>query len=115
MTTYLGFLGACLCISALLVGLATLRIRGVVLKQAGQPGGEPAQAGSLSVLSHSVMVAVTCRAPRSTATRSCGVSGTGRSHRACLRVVWLLVRGPGLLWIVLSLQGCGASRRRIRK
>ena len=37
LTTYLGFLAICLCLSALLLGLATLRIRGVALKQAGQP------------------------------------------------------------------------------
>src|SRR4029077_10871099 len=36
LTTYLGFLGSCLFMSALLLGLATRRIRGVALTQAGQ-------------------------------------------------------------------------------
>ena len=36
-TNYLGFLGGCLGVSGLLAGLATLRIRTVVLRQAGRP------------------------------------------------------------------------------
>jgi hypothetical protein len=41
LLTYLGFLGGCLAISAWLVGLATLRIRGVALQQAGRPETRP--------------------------------------------------------------------------
>ena len=39
-TNYLGFLGGCLGISGLLVGLATLRIRAVVLRQGRPAGGQ---------------------------------------------------------------------------
>jgi ABC-type transport system involved in multi-copper enzyme maturation permease subunit len=37
MATYLSFLGACLCVSAVLMAVATSRIRAVVLTQAGKP------------------------------------------------------------------------------
>jgi ABC-type transport system involved in multi-copper enzyme maturation permease subunit len=39
LLTYLGFLAACLCVSAMLLGWATIRVRQVVLKQAGQQAG----------------------------------------------------------------------------
>ncbi len=42
--TYLAFLTVCLIVSALLLGLATSRIRGVALKQAGQPAARARRA-----------------------------------------------------------------------
>jgi len=38
LKTFLGFLGVCVCVSALLLSLATYRIRAVASKQAGQAG-----------------------------------------------------------------------------
>jgi ABC-type transport system involved in multi-copper enzyme maturation permease subunit len=103
LVTYLGFLAICLCLSALLLGLATLRIRGVALTQAGR------------ALAH-VRQRRLSRHFRGLAWRSClpGPSLDGnpilwrewhRSKPSLLsRVVWALYTALGILWIVLSLQ-----------
>ena len=44
LTTFLAFLGACLAASGGLVGLATVRIRRVALRQAGRPAAATAPA-----------------------------------------------------------------------
>ena len=80
LTTYLVFLGSCLSVSAWLLGLATRRIRGVALKQASQRVAQDAQAGLL-VISSDRNGSPPCRAHHSTATRSCGASGTVPGHR----------------------------------
>ena len=81
MMTYLGFLGICLCLSGVLAGLATVRIRGVALKQAGQVA---IQVQQLLVCSSPFPTGV-ASAPswlhRSTATRFCGANGTDRDRR----------------------------------
>ena len=59
-TSYLGFLTICLGLSALLLGLATFRIRGVVLKQAGQPLANTRQR-QRSPLFRTCMATMSCR------------------------------------------------------
>ncbi len=95
LTTYLVFLAVCLGLSGLLVGLSTLRIRKVALKQAGQPA---ARSRRWSVHSPSLRGrhgSRTCQVHRSTATRSCGASGIARRPTRFLRLVWVLYGGPG--------------------
>ena len=106
LTTYLGFLGVCLFLSALLLGLATLRIRGVALKQAGQPAAR-VRRGRFS--RHFPTFSWWPALP--------GPSLDGNPvlwrewHRSkpsrLLRVVWILYTALGVLWIVLSLEGGG--------
>ena len=61
LMTYLGFLAICLFLSALLLSLATLRIRGVALTQAGRSSGRLSTRPVLPALSHTFMVAVASR------------------------------------------------------
>jgi len=102
-TTYLGFLAICLGLSGLLVGLATLRIRVVALKQAGQPAARSRRGW------------FACRFPRPAwLPHLPGPSLDGNPvlwrewHRSrpsrLLRVVGFLYTALGILWIVLSLQ-----------
>ena len=106
LTTYLGFLGVCLLLSALLLGLATLRIRGVALKQAGQPSGRRSPTPVLPPFSDDFHGGRRFPVPRSTVTRSCGASGTDRSRRGCLRVVWMLYAALGVLWLCSRSRSC---------
>ena len=109
-TTDLGFLGVCLLLSGLLVGLATLRIRGVALKQAGQSAAGPRRGWFALHL------------PRwEGLPRLPGPSLEGNPvlwrewHRSkpsrFLRVAWLLYSALGVLWIVLTLQLVPSGRR----
>ena len=108
-TSYLGFLTVCLGLSALLVGLATFRIRGVALKQAGQPLADTRQgwlARQFSAPSWQPYLA--------------GPSLDGNPilwrewHRSrptrLTRVVWILYTALGILWTVLSLKIVVASQ-----
>jgi ABC-type transport system involved in multi-copper enzyme maturation permease subunit len=101
LMTYLGFLGSCLFVSALLLGLATQRIRGVALTQAGQ----------LAVKARSGTLTGRFQRPK-WLIRLPGPSLDGNPvlwrewHRSrpsrLLRVVWLLYSTLGILGIVLS-------------
>ncbi len=109
LTTYLGFLGVCLLLSALLLGLATLGIRGVALKQAGRPG---ARARRSRFSRHFPTFSWWPGLP--------GPSLDGNPilwrewHRSkpsrFLRVVWILYTALGVLWMVLSLQLMAGTR-----
>jgi ABC-type transport system involved in multi-copper enzyme maturation permease subunit len=103
MMTYLGFLCGCLFLSGLLMGLATLRIRGVAMKQAGQAAAGPRR-GRFAL-----------RLPRlEWGPRLPGPSLEGNPvlwrewHRSrpsrFLRVAWLLYSALGVFWIGLALQ-----------
>jgi ABC-type transport system involved in multi-copper enzyme maturation permease subunit len=102
LTTYLVFLAVCLGLSGLFVGLSTLRIRKVVLKQAGQPAAGR-QRGRVHF-----------RLPRPAwLPHFPGPSLDDNPvlwrewHRSrptrFLRLVWILYAGLGVLWTVLSL------------
>jgi ABC-type transport system involved in multi-copper enzyme maturation permease subunit len=109
LTTYLGFLAVCLVLSALLVGLATRRIRRVALRQAGQqeararPGrffryfptfsGWPGLPGP-SLDDNPILWREWHRSKPS----------------RLLRVVWALYAALGILWVVLSLEAVAAAR-----
>jgi ABC-type transport system involved in multi-copper enzyme maturation permease subunit len=101
LMTYLGFLTICLGFSALFVSLATLRIRGVALTQAGRPAaGSPPGRFSRYVPTLSWWPSLP------------GPSLDGNPvlwrewHRAkpsrLSRVVWILYSALGILWIALS-------------
>lgn len=110
LMTYLGFLGVCLVHSALLLVLATVRIRGVALQQAGRPG----------------MTARRRQFSRHfpTFSRWPGLPGPSLDgnpilwrewHRSkpsrLLRVIWTLYSSLGVLWIVLSLKVVAAAEQ----
>jgi ABC-type transport system involved in multi-copper enzyme maturation permease subunit len=109
LTTYLGFLAVCLVLSALLLGLATHRIRGVALRQAGQ---QEARARPGRVFRHFP-----------TFSGWPGLPGPSLDdnpilwrewHRSkpsrLLRVVWALYAALGILWVGLSLEVVVAAR-----
>ena len=109
LTTYLGFLAVCLFLSALLLVLATLRIRRVALQQAGRPDAR-ARRGWFSL-----------HFP--TLSRWPGLPGPALDdnpilwrewHRSrpskFLRLVWALYTALGVLWVVLSLQVLATAR-----
>ena len=79
MGTYLGFLAGCLAISAGLTGLATARIRGVALRQAGRPAGRSGLADSPAPPAPPGCRG--CPARRWTSTRWPGGSGTACGRR----------------------------------
>jgi ABC-type transport system involved in multi-copper enzyme maturation permease subunit len=103
VTAYLVFLGACLSASALLIGHATYRIRGVALKQAKQPlvkarrcrftGGFWRPNWLASVISPSLdgNPVLWREWHRSTPSR-------------LLHMVWFLYSALGVLWIALSVR-----------
>ncbi len=100
--TYLGFLAICLGLSALLVSLATVRIRVVALKQAGQPA---AKARRRWLTFRFPRPAWLPHLPRPSLD---GNPVLWREwHRSqpsgLLRVVWLGYVALGILWIVLSM------------
>jgi ABC-type transport system involved in multi-copper enzyme maturation permease subunit len=103
MTTYLAFLGGCLCASGMLVALAIARIRSVALKQAGQGGAkrQPRWARLGSWFS-----------PPAWFPRLPGPSLDGNPifwrewHRSrpsrFLRVVWVLYAALGVFWMIAA-------------
>jgi ABC-type transport system involved in multi-copper enzyme maturation permease subunit len=109
ITTYLGFLGVCLGLSAALLVLATRRIRGVALKQASQGAVSPRHGR------------FTLRVPRPRwLPHLPGPSLDGNPvlwrewHRSkqsrFLRAVWFLYTALGMLWIVLSVRIISSMR-----
>ena len=103
MTTYLRFLGGCLCATGMLVVLAIARIRSVALKQAGH-GGAKRQGGWARLGSWFSPPAWFPRLP--------GPSLDGNPifwrewHRSrpsrFMRVVWILYAALGVLWIIAA-------------
>ena len=99
-TTYLGFLAGCLLLSAVLVGLATARVRGVALEQAGRPAATSPPRDCV-------------RIPRGVAPRLPGPSLDANPvpwrewHRTrpsrMMRVAWGLYAALGLLWVLLAM------------
>jgi ABC-type transport system involved in multi-copper enzyme maturation permease subunit len=103
LTTYLVFLAVCLGLSGLFVGLSTLRIRKVVLKQAGQPADRSRRGRFTLHLPRPVWL------PHLPGPSLDGNPVLWREwHRSrptrFLRLVWILYAGLGVLWTVLSLQ-----------
>jgi ABC-type transport system involved in multi-copper enzyme maturation permease subunit len=103
LTSYLVFLIGCLCLSALFLGLATLRIRGVALKQAGQQEGSAPRGRFFRYFpTFSWRPALP------------GPSLDGNPilwrewHRSrpsrLVRLVWMLYTALGVLWLVLAFQ-----------
>ncbi len=118
MLTYLKFLGGCLCLSGMMVVLATSRIRSVVLKQAGRSEGESRRSrGRLGAW---------LRRPE-WVPRLPGPSLDGNPvfwhewHQSkpsrLLRVVWYLYAALGVIWVVTAVyagsSGGGSGRRSI--
>lgn len=102
LTTYLAFLVICLGISALLLTMATLRIRGVALRQAGRPATRPSRSWLFSrsrLLSWSPILPGPSLDGNPVLWREWHRSRPSRLSR----VVWTLYSALGLLWIVLSL------------
>jgi ABC-type transport system involved in multi-copper enzyme maturation permease subunit len=109
LITYLAFLGICLILSALHLGLATFRIREVALKQAGKLA---TGARGSRFAPHVLRLSLWPVLP--------GPSLDGNPilwrewHRSkpsrLLRVVWILYTALGILWIVLALRIVAASR-----
>ena len=108
--TFLGFLGAGLVVSGLLIWLATTRIRGVVLAQAGKSAAEPGSRWSRWI--------PLFRGPRWLPELP-GPSLDGNPvlwrewHRSrpsrFLRAAWFLYSGFGVLWILLTLRLAATS------
>jgi ABC-type transport system involved in multi-copper enzyme maturation permease subunit len=96
---YLGFLAGCLVISAMLVGLATARIRRVALKQAGRPASGRRR--------RHVRLARLLTPPRLPGPSLEGNPVAWREwHRSrpslMMRVAWGLYAVLGLLWVALA-------------
>jgi ABC-type transport system involved in multi-copper enzyme maturation permease subunit len=110
LLTYLMFLGLCLVLSALLLAVATRRIRGVALTQAGRPAASVRHTGFFS--RHFPNLSWPRFLP--------GPSLDGNPilwrewHRSkpsrLLRVVWILYSALGLFWIVAAFQVVTMSR-----
>jgi ABC-type transport system involved in multi-copper enzyme maturation permease subunit len=101
LLSYVGFVAACLGVSAMLLGWATLRVRQVVLKQARWPVGQTRQ-GWFQVrrplwLSHLPGPSLD---GNPVLWREWHRTYPSRLHR----VVWLLYSAFGLLWIGLSVR-----------
>ncbi len=111
LPTFLAFLGACLCVSAALTGLATLRIRQVAMKQAGR-----------SLCRDRRWFAPSLHRP-SWLPHLPGPSLDGNPvlwrewHRTqpsrLLRLVWLLYSALGVLWVGLSLSIVAQARSNV--
>jgi ABC-type transport system involved in multi-copper enzyme maturation permease subunit len=109
LMTYLGFLVICLVLSALLLSLATRRIRGVALQQAGR---QEARARPGRFARHFPTFSGWPALP--------GPALDGNPilwrewHRSrpskFLRLVWALYTALGVLWVVLSLQVLATAR-----
>jgi ABC-type transport system involved in multi-copper enzyme maturation permease subunit len=101
LATYLGFLGSCLFMSFLFLGLAICRVRGVALNQIGQPAAKAHRARFPQCLQRPNWFALLP-----------GPSLDGNPvlwrewHRSrpspLFRMVWLLYSAFGTLWIVIS-------------
>jgi ABC-type transport system involved in multi-copper enzyme maturation permease subunit len=108
-TNYLAFLGGCLAGSGLFVGLATWRVRGVALKQAGRPAA-PRRRWWVPRLPRLAWL------PQLPGPSLEGNPVLWREwHRSkpsrFLRVAWLLYSGLGVLWVLLALQIATSGRR----
>ena len=102
VTTYLGFLGVCLCLSGVLVGLATLRIRAVAQKHAGQGTSKSRRSRFASRLSRPAWFA-RLPAPSLDGNPVLWREWQRSKPSRFLRVVWFLYSGLGVLWIALWL------------
>jgi ABC-type transport system involved in multi-copper enzyme maturation permease subunit len=109
LTTYLGFLAVCLLFSALLLSLATVRIRGVALLQAGR---QEARARISGFSRHFPTLSWWPVLPGPSLDRNPIL--WREWHRSkpsrLLRVVWALYSSLGFLWIVLALQVVASAR-----
>jgi ABC-type transport system involved in multi-copper enzyme maturation permease subunit len=96
---YLGFLATCLAISAMLVGLATVRIRRVALKQAGRPAS-----GRGRRLVRLARLLAPPRLPGPSLERNPVAWREWHRSRPSLmmRVAWGLYAALGLLWVALA-------------
>jgi len=108
-TTYLGFLGFCLCASAILVALATLRIRRVALKQAGQPAARSHRFRSVRGIPRPAWL------PRLPAPSLDGNPVLWREwHRSrpsrFMGLVWFLYTALGVLWTGVVLKVLTTAR-----
>ena len=103
LTTYLGFLAVSLSLSALLVGLATLRIRGVALQQAGRPGAT-AHRGRASRLFLTILRWPSFLGPSLDGNPILWREWHRSKRSRLLRAVWVLYTALGALWGVLSLK-----------
>ena len=109
LTTYLGFLGFCLCLSAMLVVLATFRIRVVALKQAGQPAARSRRVRFVPRFPRPAWL------PRLPAPSLDGNPVLWREwHRSrpsrFMGLVWLLYTAQGVLWTVVALKVMTTAR-----
>ena len=102
LTTYLGFLGSCLIVSALLLGLATRRIRVVALQQLGQPGRKARPGRIDGPLRRAKWLGVLPSPSLDDNPVLWREWHRSRPSRF-LRMVWLLYSAFGVLWVVLSL------------
>ena len=102
LTTYLAFLVICLGISAFLLTTATLRIRGVALRQAGRPAARPSQRW-LSPRFNSLSWWPALPGPSLDGNQVLWREWHRSRPSRLSRVVWTLYSTLGVLWIVLSL------------
>jgi hypothetical protein len=109
LITDLGFLGICLLLSTLLLGLATLRIRGVALKQAGQPM-VGVRRGRFARYFPTLLLRRFLPGPSLDGNPILWREWHRSKPSRLLRVVWILYSALGILWIVLSLQVATASQ-----
>ncbi|MFI5454328.1 MAG: hypothetical protein ACHRXM_02655 [Isosphaerales bacterium] len=109
LTTYLGFLGFCLCLSAMLVALATFRIRVVALKQAGQAAARSRRGRFALRLARPAWL------PRLPAPSLESNPVLWREwHRSrpsrFMGLVWFLYTALGVLWTAVALQVMTTTR-----
>jgi ABC-type transport system involved in multi-copper enzyme maturation permease subunit len=100
LTNFLVFLSGCLCVSALLVGLATRRIRGVAMAHVGQRAAR-SRLGWFALRLRQPMWVPHLPAPSLDGNPVLWREWHRSQPSRLLRVVWLMYAGLGLLWIVL--------------
>jgi ABC-type transport system involved in multi-copper enzyme maturation permease subunit len=101
LTTYVGFLGSCLVVSALLLRLATRRIRIVALKQLGDPGRK-ARRGRIDRFFQRPKWLVPLPGPSLDGNPVLWREWHRSRPSRFLRLVWLIYSAFGVLWVALS-------------
>jgi ABC-type transport system involved in multi-copper enzyme maturation permease subunit len=109
LTTYLGFFGVCLCLSGLLLGLATHRIRTVAQQQAGQ-GAKRSEGRRLTLGAFRPTWLPQLPAPSLEGNPVLWREWHRSKPSRFLRTVWLLYSVLGVLWIALALRLIGHAR-----
>ena len=108
LTTFLAFLGSCLAASAGLVGLATVRIRKVALRQAGRPAAGPRRRWLPRLRRPSWLPRLP--GPSLDANPVAWREWHRMRPSGLMRIIWGVYAALGVLWLLLLLTRGGSPR-----